>query len=176
VKQNGLRDYGLNKPRPTRQQETARKQIEAAKESAPSEVLDPLEEQLNRQVGDLLPSGSRQEILRRITTVVYSEQFSGPIAHPKHLREYESILPGSADRIIGMAEAQQKHQIAMDNKVVDKEYGDRRWGMIIGAAMFVGLIGCALVSAVMGNNVAAGFFLTTAAIGGVGLFVNGRKG
>lgn len=146
-----------------------------AKASAPSDVLDPLQEQLNRQVGDLLPAGSRQEILRRITTVVHSEQFSGPIAHPKHLREYEEILPGSADRIIAMAEAQQQHMISMDNKVVDKEYGDRRWGMVIGAVMFSSLIACALISAVSGNNIAAGMFLGAAAIGGVGLFVNGRK-
>ena len=74
-----------------------------------------------------------------------------------------------------MAETQQHHQIAMDNKVVDKEYGDRRWGMVIGALMFSGLIICALVMAVAGNNIAAGLFLGTAAIGGVGLFVNGRK-
>lgn len=33
-----------------------------------------------------------------------NEQFSGPIAHPKHLREYEDIVPGSAERIISMAE------------------------------------------------------------------------
>lgn len=172
---NGLRDKGLNKPRQPRQTEVARKTAEATKESAPSETLDPLQERLNRQVGDLLPSGSRQEILRQITTVLYSEQFSGPIAHPRHLPEYEDILPGSADRILGMAEAQQRHQIAMDNKVVDKEFGDRRLGMIIGAITFSGLIVSALISAVTGNNVAAGFFLTAAAIGGVGLFVNGRK-
>lgn len=165
----------MNKPRLPRQPENAKKPVETTKESAPSEILDPLQEQLSRQVGDLLPPGSRQEILRRITTVFYSEQFSGPIAHPKHLREYEDILPGSAHRIIGMAETQQHHQIAMDNKVVDKEYGDRRWGMVIGALMFSGLIICALVMAVAGNNIAAGLFLGTAAIGGVGLFVNGRK-
>ena len=106
---------------------------------------------------------------------MYSEQFSGPIAHPMHLREYEVILPGSADRILGMAEAQQKHQINMEKLVVDKEYGDRRLGMAIGALLFLALIACAFVSAYFGNNVVAGFFLTTAAIGGVGLFVNGRK-
>jgi uncharacterized membrane protein len=170
-----LRDIGLSRARPPRQPEAARKTADGTKDSAPSEVLDPLQEQLSRQVGDLLPTGSRQEILRRITTVVYSEQFSGPIAHPRHLREYEEIIPGSADRIIGMAENQQQHMIAMDNKVVDKEYGDRRWGMIIGAVMFSSLIVCALVSALFDNNIAAGMFLGAAAVGGVGLFVNGRK-
>jgi hypothetical protein len=74
-----------------------------------------------------------------------------------------------------MAENQQQHMIAMDNKVVDKEYGDRRWGMIIGAVMFSSLIVCALVSALFDNNIAAGMFLGAAAVGGVGLFVNGRK-
>ena len=63
----------------------------------------------------------------------------------------------------------------MDRLVVDKEYGDRRLGMVIGAVTFLVLIGCAFASAYAENNLAAGLFLTTAAIGGVGLFVNGRK-
>ncbi|MDR0808864.1 MAG: hypothetical protein LBE86_07035 [Gemmobacter sp.] len=50
-----------------------------------------------RQVGDLVPQGSRAAIVARVTTLMVSEQFSGPIAHPRHLREYEEICPGSAD-------------------------------------------------------------------------------
>ncbi len=166
----------MNKPRQVKNTEIESKSPTGDQKLTRSgEALDPLQEQLKQQVGELLPVGSRDEILRRITTVVYGERFQGPIAHPKHLREYESILPGSADRIIGMAEAQQNHQITMDQAVVSNEYRDRRLGMIIGATLFAGLIGCGFLLALKGNTLAAGLFLTTAAIGGVGLFINGRK-
>ena len=63
----------------------------------------------------------------------------------------------------------------MERLVVDKEYGDRRWGMVLGAGIFVVLIVCAFVSAYNKDDIAAGLFLTATVIGGVGLFVNGRK-
>ncbi|MBN2631532.1 MAG: DUF2335 domain-containing protein [Rhodobacteraceae bacterium] len=166
----------MNKPRSPRANQIPKNSPEENTESLPSTTpVDSLQEKLQSQVGELLPAGSRDEILRRITTVIYGEKFSGPIAHPKHLREYESVQPGSADRIITMAENQQNHQISMDRLVVEKEYGDRRLGMLIGAALFALLICCAFASALLGNNIVAGLFLTTAAIGGVSLFVNGRK-
>ena len=39
------------------------------------------------------------DIVARVTVA----QFSGPLPHPGHLGEYENIMPGAADRIIGMA-------------------------------------------------------------------------
>lgn len=39
-----------------------------------------------------------------------AEFYSGVIPPPEHLREYELILPGSADRLITMAEKQSKHR------------------------------------------------------------------
>ncbi len=43
------------------------------------------------------------------------QQFSGPIPPPDLLRTYEEILPGTADRILAMAEREQKRQIFYDN-------------------------------------------------------------
>ncbi len=40
------------------------------------------------------------------------ERTSGPIPPPGMLRGYEDVLPGSADRILSMAEREQKYQIA----------------------------------------------------------------
>lgn len=46
------------------------------------------------------------------------ERFSGPIPHPRILKGYEEILPGSADRILTMAENQSKHRQAIEAEVV----------------------------------------------------------
>ena len=148
------------------------------KEHAPStEVqMEPLESAIDKQIGDLLPQGSRTAAVARISSLLMSEHFSGPIAHPRHLGEYEAVSPGAADRIISMAEAQQSHHMHMDYKVIEAEVADRKLGMLLGAGTFTVLIVCALVAAYLTDNaVIPGLFLGTAAIGGVGLFIRGRS-
>ena len=44
------------------------------------------------------------------------ERTSGPIPPPGMLREYEDILPGSADRIFAMAESAQRHRASYENR------------------------------------------------------------
>lgn len=105
-----------------------------------------------------------------------SEHFSGPIPHPQHIAGYEEILPGAADRIIGMAEDRQKHLIHMEKKSLAAEVADRKLGMWFGAGIFALLIACALVSALLtGSSFIPGLFLGAAAISGVGLFIRGRQ-
>lgn len=47
-----------------------------------------------------------------IRVEAYLEQFSGPIPPPSAMRAYEDVLQGSADRILSIAEREQKFQIA----------------------------------------------------------------
>lgn len=111
-----------------------------------------------------------------MTSLIVSEQFSGPIAHPKHLKAYEEISPGAAERIISMAETSQQHHIAMDKAVFTAEVNDRKLGMWLGAGAFFFLVACALVTAlVVESEVVPGLFLGAAAVGGVGLFIKGRQ-
>lgn len=136
-----------------------------------------LEKEIERQIGDLIPVGSRAEVVARVTNVVTNEYFSGPIAHPRHLREYEDICPGSAERIIAMAEQRNQHNMAMENRVIEAEIGDQRLGMWLGASLFAALILAAFVCALMQLPTAlVASFLGAAVIGGVGLFVKGRNG
>ena len=44
------------------------------------------------------------------------QQYSGPIPPPDMMRAYEEILPGSAERILNMAEREQARQINYDNR------------------------------------------------------------
>lgn len=136
-----------------------------------------LEEEIDRQIGDLVPQKARGEVVRRLNTIMFSEMFSGPIAHPRHLREYEEIHPGAADRIISMAETRNDHHIAMDHKMSDAEIADRRLGMICGATLFGFLILAALICGIWTKQTGlAAVFLGTAVIGGIGLFIKGRNG
>ena len=55
-------------------------------------------------------SGERPESDIRVEA--HFEQFSGPIPPPSAMRDYEDVLHGSADRILSIAEREQKFQIA----------------------------------------------------------------
>lgn len=133
-----------------------------------------LKESIEREIGPLVAPGQRDLIVARMQKIMIRESFSGPIAHPRHLREYENIEPGAANRIITMAERAQDHNIDMDRKVVAAEVADRKLGMWLGFAALALLAGCAAVFGYLGKDVMAGMFLSAAALGAIGIFVNGR--
>ena len=84
-------------------------------------------------------------VTKQIAQLVVAEQFSGPLPHPKHLREYDAILPGAADRILDMAEASLKQNIEANQKALEADIEDRRRGMRYGAGLFALLILCLAV-------------------------------
>jgi len=51
-----------------------------------------------------------------------SQFWGGPIPPPLALKEYEDVLPGTADRIIKMAEKQSIHRQRMEKEALDKAY------------------------------------------------------
>lgn len=54
--------------------------------------------------------GRQRETLTRVEARF--ERYAGPIPSSKEMRGHEDVLPGSADRILSMAEREQKFQIA----------------------------------------------------------------
>lgn len=135
-----------------------------------------IREKVEAEIGPLVQSGARVQVVERVTTMVASEIFRGPIPHPKHIQAYEDACPGAAARLIGMAEyAQQKREERKDTEL-RYEYQDRRFGMSLGFAALVVLVIGGIVSLGMGQNVAGGGLLTAAVVGtAIGTFVNGRK-
>ena len=148
--------------------------------------LEPLETAIDKQIGDLVPQKTRREVISRISTKLYAEYFSGPIAHPRHLREYNDISPGAADRIITMAEKNADHRRAMAEKNADHrrtmaseksraDISDRKLGMLLGMCVLILWLLAAFFSAILlDNELVAGLFLGSAVLG-AGLFVKGRN-
>jgi len=52
---------------------------------------------------------------------VISAQWSGPMPPPSTLREFESVVPGSAERIVRMAELEQSHRHASENAMLNAD-------------------------------------------------------
>lgn len=138
-------------------------------------VLTPLEAEIDRQIGSIVPQNVRTQVVERVTTIMASESFSGPIAHPRHLREYEEVCPGAATRIIGMAEDRNRHIMKMEEIALTESVKDQKRGLLYGLIAFVLLIAAGFVCAMTNNNTGAGWFLSAATLGGIGLFIRERK-
>lgn len=110
-----------------------------------------------------------------VRTLISREFFSGPLPPPKVLKSYETILPGTAERIIQMAEREQSHRHSMDtlalNGDIDKDRRGQNYGLLLALSF-------AVITVVLGLN---GLETLAAIIGSVDLvalvtvFVIGRR-
>ena len=69
----------------------------------------------------------------KITQIQHSEQsleiYKGPLPSPEHLAAFEAVYPGTADRILKMAESQIAHRQYLEKKTVDTQASNSVWGM-----------------------------------------------
>ncbi|SDK86494.1 hypothetical protein SAMN04487971_103337 [Paracoccus chinensis] len=74
-----------------------------------------------------------------------------------------------------MAEDRNRHIMNMEELGLRESIKDQKRGLDYGLAGFLALIAAALTCALMDNNIAAGIFMSAAALGGIGLFIRDRK-
>lgn len=65
--------------------------------------------------------------------------FSGPIPSAQILSEYDKIIPGAAERIISMIEAEVMHRRSIEIDIFKKHVKTVIWGQLLG--FIIGLIG-----------------------------------
>lgn len=111
-----------------------------------------------------------------------AEQFQGPIPPPSLLEGYENLLPGSADRILAMAEKETDHRQNMEKKALGAEIqglgyeaSDTKRGQIFGLIIGVTAIISGTYAAVNGAQWAGSFIGAGGVIGLVPAFIVGRK-
>jgi len=74
--------------------------------------------------GDQLPTKQEGEVLseevdEEAEIITRASSWSGPLPSPASLREFEEIVPGSADRLITMVEKQGNHRMEIEKRVVE---------------------------------------------------------
>lgn len=56
----------------------------------------------------------------KIMAVVQKREiFQGPLPHPSHLREYDDIVPGMAERLLALTEKEMGHRHNIQSKALD---------------------------------------------------------
>lgn len=103
------------------------------------------------------------------------ESFSGPIPHPEHLKKYNQIVPGSANRILKMAESDLEHIQKIQTRENIIESIATVGGLIAGFIIAViALIGSGYL--IMEDHDVAGTILGGGSLTAlVGIFIKGRN-
>lgn len=128
---------------------------------------------------ELIEEAVENETKKVIAEVIQGE-FSGPIPPPSIIEGYERVLPGSADRIITMAEKQSEHRQKMEEKMISAESRDSLLGVIFAFLLGVGcIIAAVIMVCVVPQNIGAiaGAFLGVTGIGSItsSFIVNTRR-
>jgi uncharacterized membrane protein len=127
---------------------------------------------MNPPIPGVAPQAFPQFPLQQVST---SLSYSGPIPPPELLRQYNEIIPGLAERIVGQAERQTNHRIELEKTVINSDI-KRSWaGLIIGGmlAFFVTGAGALLVH---NGHDGAGAWITGGGLASVvGVFVYGTQ-
>jgi uncharacterized membrane protein len=139
------------------------------------EELDELAQQIARRISNLVPQPQREQVVAQMVSLVSAERFSGPIAHPRHLREYEEICPGAADRIISMAEKNLEHAQILQTQAMASDIADVKAGRAYGFWALMAIIIAASWSAFNGQEGIALAFLGAGALGVIGQLIQGRR-
>ena len=118
-----------------------------------------------------IPDKEKAVILSQMSAEVYS----GPIPHPRDFEQYEKVLPGSADRILAMAEKQSEHRQQLEKAAIfsDVENSVRgQWfAFILGLVCAIG--GIVLIA--LGKSI-SGLSIFIGSVGGLaGLFIYGKN-
>ena len=142
-------------------------------------LLDDLPEDL-KSVIEILPKERRLEAVRKIMKVSISiakseTSFSGPIPPPALMKGYEDVIPGSAERILKMAEEQSAHRRSLESQVIPNQIVESKRGQIFGFILAVLGFITTVILGFLGLQIAAGVVAGTSILGVVYAFVLGKR-
>ncbi|REF28653.1 putative membrane protein [Xenorhabdus cabanillasii] len=126
---------------------------------------------------DIMPANDYQRILdneQGLKNKIGSDCL-GPLPPPDVLKDYESILSGSTERILLFREKEQKFQYDNQKLALDGMIKKDRRGQWMGFSIAMFILIIATLFALRGEMVFAGTLITIDLIGLAAVFVIGRK-
>ena len=124
---------------------------------------------------ELVPNEQKEKASAIISVVRESMvAFSGPIPPPEQFGQYERILPGSADRILRMAEKQQDHRMEIEKEAVTKNLNHNKRGQSFGFIAMLLMLALSVLFVFNGMKVWAGIIGSVTIGTLVALFLSGN--
>lgn len=121
---------------------------------------------------EYIPEEKREEIISRI---VLQEQYSGPLAHPRIVAGYERHLPGSADRILAMAEEQLRHRVQMEDRGQQAAIERDKRAMNRGFVLALVLMLLSAFALYLGSDLVGFGFVATSVVSLAGVFLYSHR-
>lgn len=163
--------------------EPSKKKPEATESCAKSEENEQISKDLkeSNEIEEIIeelekvPKKRKEEIIQSLIKVERNS-YSGPIPPPALLKGYEDILPGSADRILKMAEKQSDHRREIEKIAVESGARDSRLGIICGTIVCITVCITGIVLSLLTESAALGAFLSLSSLASlVGVFIYGTR-
>jgi len=117
----------------------------------------------------------KRETIAMLQAAVEVSRYSGPLPRPEDLAKYEQVLPGSADRIIRMAEQQATHRQNLEKLVVESNTGIQKWGLVCAFVIALSAIVGGVLLSLKGMSGAGLASIIGALAALVGVFVYGKS-
>ena len=114
------------------------------------------------------PANVREEFLSAQLSV------SSPLPIPSSFREYDKVLPGSAERILKMAENEQNGRRDWDRAALDGALKENARGQYLGATLNVIFAIVAVILAMYDREISASAFAVACAVSGIFHFKSWR--
>lgn len=110
----------------------------------------------------------------QVTHQIQQQTFEGPMPPPAILQGYEAIVPGAAERILAMAEADTKHQHAIEFAALAAAEGEVKRGQWFGFGIGAMALICSIVALLLGSPTVAAIIGGSTVVGLVSVFIIGR--
>jgi len=112
---------------------------------------------------------------RQVQAQITAQHYSGPVPPPEILRGYDQVIPGAAERILEMAEADQRHTHEMEARAQKRVFAERKRGQIFALVVSLGAFTAAAVMSYFGAEKAAMVLSGSTIVGLVSAFITGRR-
>jgi len=107
-------------------------------------------------------------------TMIKASAHSGPLPHPESYARYDEVLPGSADRILGMAERQSAHRMELEKIALRRQFNQSGAGQWIAAVIALFLISAGSYLIYSNHDTAGSSIIVATVVGIIYTFVKGK--
>lgn len=130
------------------------------------------------EISDLIASlgeetARSEQLLGILIRATQSRSYMGPIPPPEMLAGYEEVLPGSANRILEMAEKQSQHRMSLEKTVTESDVKRANNGLVMAFGLSIISLAAAAYLAINGHEATASVIVGTNLAALAGSFIYG---